>query len=451
MRRDITFQSERSVCSGWLYLPDDFPVGHKLPAIVMANAISAIKEITLPGYASRFAAAGYAVLVFDYRHFGSSEGEPRNHLDPHKQHQDIFNAVTWLRAQPEIDPDRIGGWGVSLGGVHMLHAGAYDRRLKAVVSVATGLNTLETLMGRPGLQGFLRILNGDHDRRFRTGETATYMPAVSMPGQGGMMAIPEANDFYTEAMNTYAPTYENRITMESVENLITDRSADAVHLITPTPLLMIHGEKDIIPPDMVRAVFERAGEPKKLIVLDCLHTDLYVREPWITQSADAAIEWFDRYLHNKHGTTGTPQDAERNKQVVLDFYERSFKGDLDVYDELFAEDFISYSSAAGGELRGREAFRAAYIMYNKAFPDFSSTIDIVVAEDNLVFVYGISTGTHLGEFMFLPATGKSLRWSGAAIYRFNDEGLIDGRWQEFDGMGLFQQLGIIPSPDSARG
>jgi steroid delta-isomerase-like uncharacterized protein len=176
-----------------------------------------------------------------------------------------------------------------------------------------------------------------------------------------------------------------------------------------------------------------------------------VREPWITQSVDAAIEWFDRYLHNKRGTTGTPQDAERNKQVVLDFYERSFKGDLDVYDELFAEDFISYSSAAGGELRGREAFRAAYIMYNKAFPDFSSTIDIVVAEDNLVFVYGISTGTHLGEFMFLPATGKSLRWSGAAIYRFNDEGLIDGRWQEFDGVGLFQQLGIIPSPDSARG
>ena len=59
---------------------------------------------------------------------------------------------------------------------------------------------------------------------------------------------------------------------------------------------MIHGERDVIPPAAVRAVFERAGEPKKLVVLDCLHTDLYVREPWVTQSADASIEWFSGAL-----------------------------------------------------------------------------------------------------------------------------------------------------------
>ena len=81
-----------------------------------------------------------------------------------------------------------------------------------------------------------------------------------------------------------------------MEYLISDHSAEAISLISPTPLLMIHGEQDVIPPAAVRAVFERAGEPKKLIVLDCLHTDLYVREPWVTQSADAAIEWFDEAL-----------------------------------------------------------------------------------------------------------------------------------------------------------
>ena len=138
MRRDISFPSQASLCSGWLYLPDN----HEKPgaAIVMANAISAVKEITLPGYAERFAAAGFVVLAFDYRHYGSSGGEPRNHLDPREQQQDLRNAVTWLRAQPEVDPDRMGGWGVSIGGTHMLYLGAFDRRLKAVVSVATGLN-----------------------------------------------------------------------------------------------------------------------------------------------------------------------------------------------------------------------------------------------------------------------------------------------------------------------
>ena len=230
--------------------------------------------------------------AFDYRRFGASEGDPRNHLDPHDQQQDIRNALTWLRARPEIEPERIGGWGISIGGVHMLALGAYDRRFKAIVSVATGLNTLEQMMGREGLHGFLTMLNADRDRRFATGEAATYIPAVSAPGGGGAMAFPEANDFYMEAKNSYAPAYDNRLTLESMEYLIADHSAEAIGLISPTPLLMVHGERDVIPPAAVRAVFERAGEPKKLVMLDCLHTDLYVREPWVTQSVDAAIEWF---------------------------------------------------------------------------------------------------------------------------------------------------------------
>lgn len=142
------------------------------------------------------------------------------------------------------------------------------------------------------------------------------------------------------------------------------------------------------------------------------------------------------------------QDIEKNKQIVRYFYEQSHKGNLAVYDELFAPDFISYSSAAGGELRGPEAFKQAYIMYTSAFPDFRTTIDLIIAEGNLVMVYGVATGTHLGNFMGLPATGKKLRWTGVAIYRFNDDGKIDGRWQEFDGLSLFAQLGLIQLPGS---
>jgi hypothetical protein len=449
MRREIAFPSQGVECRGWLYLPDDLQ--GRAPAIVMANAISAIKEITLPGYAERFAEAGFVALAFDYRHYGDSDGEPRNHVDPHEQQQDIRNAITWLRAQPEVDPHRIGGWGISLGGVHMLYLGAYDRRLKAVVTVATGLNMSEAIFGRTGLQGFLRILNGDQDQRFQSGEVATYIPAVSMPGQGGAMPLPEAYEFYTEAMNTYAPSYDNRITLESMEGLIADRSAEAIHLIAPTALLMIHGEQDIIPVDAVRAVFERANEPKKLVVLDCLHTDLYIREPWVTQSADEAIEWFDHYLHNSRDNPGVPQDIEKNKHIIRYFYEQAFKGNLDVYDELFAPDFVSYSSAAWGELRGPEAFKQAQIMYNKAFPDFNMTIDMIIAEDNLVMASGLATGTHTGNFMGLPATDKKVTWTGMAVYRFNDEGKIDGRWQEFDGVGLLTQLGLIPPMGGARG
>src|SRR5690606_31281417 len=244
-----TFMSEGAMCAGWLYLPDGLAPGTKAPGIVMANAISAVKEITLPVYAERFAAAGFAVLVFDYRSFGASEGTPRQHLVPFDQQRDIRNAITWLRAQPEVAADNIGGWGVSLGGVHMLHVGAFDRRLKAVVSVATGLNSIEAMLGRETVQGMLGTFNRDRDRRFKTGEDATYIPAVSMPGGGGAMAFPEAYDFYTDAMNSYAPGYVNQLTQESLEYLFVDNSADAIDKIAPTALLMIHGERDLIPVD----------------------------------------------------------------------------------------------------------------------------------------------------------------------------------------------------------
>jgi predicted ester cyclase/dienelactone hydrolase len=449
MRREIAFPSEGVQCRGWLYVPDNLEAGKKASAIIMANAISAVKEITLPGYAERFAAAGFVVLVFDYRHYGASDGTPRNHLVPVEQQQDIRNGISWLRAQPEVDPNNIGGWGISLGGVHMLYLGAYDRRLKAVVSVATGLNSLEGMMGKTGLQSFLGFINADRDRRFQTNADATYMPAVSEPGKGGLMAFPEANDFYTEAMNTYAPGYENRITVESVEYIIADNSASAVHLISPTALLVIHGEKDIIPPAMVRALFEQADEPKKLIVLDCLHTDLYVREPWITQSADAAIEWFSRYLHKDKPKPVTREQTEQYKQIIRRFYDEAAKNNYEIYDEVFAPDFVSYSSAAGQELRGPEAFKQANIMYTAAFPDFQTSIEMMVAEGSTVVVYGPASGTNTGSLFGQPPTGKHAEWTGIVVYRFNDDGLIDGRWQEADLMKMFTDLGIIPPAGGA--
>ena len=296
MRRDVVFLSEGIECKGWLYVPEN--LSERAPAIVMANAISAIKEITLPGYASRFVEAGFVVLAFDYRHFGASGGEPRNHIVPSEQQQDIRSAISWLRSLPEVDPERIGGWGISFGAAHMLHLGAYDRRLKAVVCVATGLNAFESMMGREGLQGFLTMLNNDHDQRLASGSAATYIPAVSMPGEGGAMAFPEAYDFYMEAQKTYAPAYENRLTLQSLENMIMDHSEQAMSLISPTALLMVHAERDFIAVDSIKAVFARAEEPKKLVVLDCIHTDLYAREPWITESSNAAIAWFKQYLGN---------------------------------------------------------------------------------------------------------------------------------------------------------
>ena len=297
IRREVIIPSQGSQVSGWLYLPAQ--ASKKLPAIVLANALTAVKEITLPGYAERFAEAGFAALAIDYRFWGASAGEPRNQIIPYEMLQDVRNAITWLSMQPEVDPARIGGWGVSLGGGHMLYLASFDRRLKAVVATATAINSLsnwEKMMGRQGVQGLLAQLGQDRVERYKTGSPATYKTAWGKMGQDALFMVDEAYEFYMNAKATFAPNFDNRATVQSFENLIEYNPDFAISLASPTAVLIVHAEKDVIPVELVRTVYDRALDPKKMVVYDCKHTDLYDKEPWITKSANEAIDWFKKYL-----------------------------------------------------------------------------------------------------------------------------------------------------------
>ena len=99
--------------------------GNRAPGIVTANALTGINEINLPEYALRFAAAGFPTLIFDHRYWGESTGTPRFHVVPMEQREDIQSAISFLTRQPEIDPGRIGGWGISMGGGKMLFLAAW--------------------------------------------------------------------------------------------------------------------------------------------------------------------------------------------------------------------------------------------------------------------------------------------------------------------------------------
>ena len=134
MRRDISFTSEGLRCRGWLYVPDGLAEGQKSPTIVMVHGFSAVKEMGLPEFAQRFAAAGFVTLAFDFRYFGDSEGEPRSQLFPLEQVEDVRNAITWVSDQPEVDPQRIGVWGTSYGGGIVVYTATFDRRIQAVVA-----------------------------------------------------------------------------------------------------------------------------------------------------------------------------------------------------------------------------------------------------------------------------------------------------------------------------
>src|SRR5229473_6903796 len=120
-------------------------------------------------------------LVYDNRNFGASGGEPRQEIDPVQQVRDYRHAITWARMQPEVDRERIGVWGSSYSGGHVLAVGAIDRRVKCVVSqvpLISGYRNIQRLV-RPDFLGPLRAqLDADRDARFR-GEAPATVPVVA--------------------------------------------------------------------------------------------------------------------------------------------------------------------------------------------------------------------------------------------------------------------------------
>src|SRR5437763_14204081 len=112
-RVDVVFKSGGLNCAAWLYRPEgDGP--H--PCVILAHGFGGIREMRLDAYASCFAQAGLAALVFDYRHFGAREGEPRQLLDIKLQLADWTGAIAYARGLEGIDLERIGRWGTTCSG-----------------------------------------------------------------------------------------------------------------------------------------------------------------------------------------------------------------------------------------------------------------------------------------------------------------------------------------------
>jgi pimeloyl-ACP methyl ester carboxylesterase len=130
-RLDVDFFSGGTRCSAWLYLPDG---GRPAPVIVMAHGLGGVRTMRLDAFAERFCEEGYACLVFDYRNFGDSDGEPRQVLDIGAQLEDWRAAIAFARKRPEVDGSRLVVWGTSLGGGHAIAVAAADPEVAAMIA-----------------------------------------------------------------------------------------------------------------------------------------------------------------------------------------------------------------------------------------------------------------------------------------------------------------------------
>lgn len=194
-RRDVWFTSGRTRCHAWLYLPaatgNTAPAGRP-PVIVMAHGLGAVKTLRLDAFAERFAAAGYACLVFDYRHFGDSEGDPRELISIRRQRQDWKAAVAFARAQAEVDGRRVVLWGTSFAGGHALVTGAQDADIAAVVVQCPFTDGFASATAN-SLRAVVRLLAaaGRDIAAAARHRPPVRIKAAARPGEVGLMSRPE--------------------------------------------------------------------------------------------------------------------------------------------------------------------------------------------------------------------------------------------------------------------
>ena len=143
--------------------------------------------------------------------------------------------------------------------------------------------------------------------------------------------------------------------------------------------------------------------------------------------------------------------TEQNKALVRQMVEEVFnRGNISLADKFLAPDFVEREELPPGVPRGREGVKQLTTMFRSAFPDFKATIDDLIAEGDKVVIRQTWTGTHKGEFMGMPPTGKRMSIGVIDIIRIA-EGKFVEHWGQMDNLSMMQQLGVIPAPGEGEG
>ena len=294
-RRDIEFDAEGVTLRGWFYPAEGAEVA---PTIVMAHGFSAVKEMYLDKFAEVFAAGGLNALVFDNRNFGDSDGTPRLEIDPWAQVRDYRHAITYAITLPETDASRIGIWGSSYSGGHVLVVGAIDRRVKAVVAqvpLISGYDNVRALVRSDFIDGFREQFDADRLARFQRKEPAMVPVVAENPFDPAALPTPDSWLWFTETGKNRAPNWKNEVTLRTVEMLGEYNPGDYIAQISPTPLLLLPARNDVLTPSAFAiGAYEQAREPKKLVILPGGHFDAYVKG--FDASSEPALAWFREHL-----------------------------------------------------------------------------------------------------------------------------------------------------------
>lgn len=210
-RNDISFTSGKNgeLCKGWFYKPNDS--SNRFATVIMAHGFGAVKELRLDAYAEKFAAAGFAVLVFDYRNFGASDGEPRQLIDIGEQLEDWRAALDHARHHSAIDASRIALWGSSFSGGHVVEIAAVDQNVRCVISQVPHLDGFASAAMAGGAQAARLAMEAARDAASGLiGLAPHYVKIAGAPGELAAMTSENVAEVWPKMIPT-GFSFDNRI------------------------------------------------------------------------------------------------------------------------------------------------------------------------------------------------------------------------------------------------
>lgn len=298
------FSGDGLKIAGELYVSGEPDAHAKAPAILLCQGLSGEKRKVLPEVASAFAAAGYVTLAFDYCGCGESEDRRnRPYVFPSERVEDALSAIAYLAQLPFVDAGRIGLYSISYGGPVAIYAAAYDRRVKCLAIVSgpgDGPEFLASLMSREAWEALLAEIEADRSSRAVTGKSAlvplthiirfpdSFWARYRRLGSGDESeSLPEAA----------GPTPVPMLSLESADAMLRSLPGTVLPLVKPRPILFVHGgADDVAKPELAKALFEMAAEPRKFVSLPGLDHIALDNGEGLRKQVTLALQWFDEHL-----------------------------------------------------------------------------------------------------------------------------------------------------------
>jgi alpha-beta hydrolase superfamily lysophospholipase len=289
MQRNVRFTSERLSLAGIIETPKNMKPGERRPAFLVLHGFGSNKSSNncrLP--VQMLNELGYVTLRFDMRGCGESEGE-RARLICLEQVTDTQSAVSFMREQPEVIPDKIGLIGSSFGAAVAVYSGGVDERVGAVISSGGWGDGERKFRGQhPTPEAWKKFTDmlAEGKRRREKGEPSLMVPRYDI------VPIPE------HMRGHLAPGSIMEFPAETAQSMLDFRADDVVGRMAPRPLLLLHSSVDsVTPTEQSVELFKRAGQPCDLHLF--AETDHFMFAEENTRVRTVVVDWLEKYFPAK--------------------------------------------------------------------------------------------------------------------------------------------------------